>query len=99
MFTPWASHPMAGLHLPTGGTYIAAAAFSPDGKLVASAGGDQLLRVWSTATGAQIASADLASLLDIPLAVAFAADGAVLAGTDRGVILRFRTLPSATTPE
>jgi len=79
---------------PAGGSYVSAAAFSGDGKRIASASGDQKVRVWNAATGAEIEAMDLASTLNIPVSVAFTAEGSVLAGTDRGVIVRLTMPPS-----
>lgn len=60
-------------------------AFSPDGKLVATAGGDRTVKVWSTATGKRLytLSESTAELY----AVAFSPDGKQLAagGEDRAL--------------
>jgi WD40 repeat protein len=61
---------------PTGGYELA---FSPDGRLLAAAGGDQdaKVHVWEVATGLQ--ARELSGLRTAALAVAFSPDGRVLA--------------------
>jgi RNA polymerase sigma factor (sigma-70 family) len=52
-------------------------AFSPDGKLLASAGADRLIRLWDVATGKEVAT--LKGHNDSVKAVAFSPDGKMLA--------------------
>jgi WD40 repeat protein len=60
--------------------WISSLAFSPDGKLLASGGGDGLIRFWDAATGAprQV----LSDLTGRVAEVAFRPDGATLASTE-----------------
>lgn len=61
---------------------VTAVAFSPDGTQLVSAGQDGMLFVWDVASGAQIASQDLTSLLQNPTfpdTVMFSPDGTKLA--------------------
>ena len=54
------------------------------------------VELWSTATGAHVATIDLASSDDEPASGAFSADGLVLfVGTVRGVVLVFEIAPRA----
>jgi WD40 repeat protein len=56
------------------------AAFSPDGKMLASFGGDSRLRVWDTANGKELRSGLLKSFSSIwHAAVAFSGDGKTVA--------------------
>src|SRR5262249_35065171 len=55
-------------------------AFSPDGKLLASAGKDHTARVWDTATGAPVKTLD--GFKGEVETVAFSADGKILATGD-----------------
>ncbi|QEL15913.1 WD40 domain-containing protein [Limnoglobus roseus] len=62
---------------------LSAVAFSPDGRMAASAGADMVLHVWDTATGGEIRT--LRGPTDWVTAVAFAPDGEHLlcVGVDR----------------
>jgi WD40 repeat protein len=64
-----------GRHLPVG--YVAAAAFSPDGRLLASGGSDRNVRLWEGATGEQIFC--FAGHSHAVAAVAFSPDGRFVA--------------------
>jgi RNA polymerase sigma factor (sigma-70 family) len=55
-------------------------AFSPDGKRLASAGRDRLVRVWDTATGEEVRR--LAGHKEYAYSVAFSPDGKLLASGD-----------------
>lgn len=55
---------------------INAVAFSPDGKTLASAGGDKVLRLWDVATGQELRA--LTGHTDEVLALVFAPDGRTL---------------------
>jgi WD40 repeat protein len=55
------------------------AAFSPDGKMLASIGGDSRLRVWDTSNGKELHSTLLESFSLFSPAVAFSADGKTVA--------------------
>jgi hypothetical protein len=48
--------PAVKLVLPGNGQIVTTVAFSPDGKLIASGGYDDTVRIWNTATGAQVRS-------------------------------------------
>ncbi len=68
----------------------AAVAFAPDGRLLAIASGD-LLRVWDTATGAEMRT--LRGFTDSVTAVAFTPDGRTVAATGADKTLRLFPLP------
>ena len=59
--------------------WIACVAFSPDGQLLASTGGDQKLNVWTVPTGRQLLSIDTG--FSHPRAVCFSQDGRSIAVT------------------
>jgi len=67
---------------------VSAAAFSPNGRLVASAGQDGTVRLWETATGKERRS--LVGHRGAVLAVAFAPDGRRLASAGRDQTVRLR---------
>jgi WD40 repeat protein len=55
------------------------AAFSPDGKILASIGGDSCLRLWDTASGKQLQSVRLNSPASRDSVIAFSGDGKTVA--------------------
>ena len=55
---------------------VEAVAFSPDGKLLASAGGDKMVRLWDPATGQELRT--LTGHTDWVRSVAFSSDGKLL---------------------
>lgn len=63
----------------THGWRLTDAAFSPDGKILASLGGDERLRLWDTADGKELQSIPVKSLADSDAAIAFSGDGKTVA--------------------
>lgn len=57
------------------------AAFSPDGKMIATFGGDRCLRVWNTADGKELQNTPLHSFSDFDATVTFSGDGKTVAVT------------------
>jgi WD40 repeat protein len=58
---------------------IMGAAFSPDGKMIASFGGDRCLRVWDTSDGKELQNTPLQSFSDFDATVTFSGDGKTVA--------------------
>jgi WD40 repeat protein len=71
---------------------IAAIAFDPEGKTLASVGFDNSLRLWSVPARAEVAV--LYDHLDYALAVAFTPDGRSLISGSRDKTMKLRRIPS-----
>ncbi len=79
-------------HLATHLDAARGAAFSEDGRWLATAASDALIKVWSVDEGSEVAT--LRGHLTEVSGVAFAADGVTLASIELGVGLRFWHLPT-----
>src|SRR6185369_5498783 len=73
--------------LPTGPSPVSAVAFSSDGRLLASADGDGMVRLWNPVTGQPVGAPIHASAQAV-LAVAFSRDGRLLASADSDGTIR-----------
>src|SRR5262249_60191754 len=85
---PGAVHPVDTLVSATGEGGVNSLAFSPDGKVLASGGWDDTVRLWDVATGKELRKIDAHKAM--VGRVVFSADGKVLAsrgGLDRTVPL------------
>jgi WD40 repeat protein len=69
-----------------GGAAVTAVAYSPDGKVLASGGGDTLIRFWDPQTGKELRR--LSGHTHLPTALAFLADGKRLASVGEDATVR-----------
>jgi WD40 repeat protein len=67
-------------------------AFSPDGRMIASAGHDGLVRLWETATGAELMA--FSDHLDRVFSVAFSPDGSAIASGGNDSTVRLWEVPT-----
>ena len=70
---------------------VQAVVFSPDGKQLATAGGDKVVRLWDLDTGRQIAALPSQDRVG---AVAFSPDGKSLAAGNKGGTVRIWMTPT-----
>lgn len=70
---------------------VVAIVFSPDGKLLASAGFEKAVRVWDVATGKELLK--LTGPKDNVASLAFSADGKLLAAGDAGLAINLWSIP------
>jgi RNA polymerase sigma factor (sigma-70 family) len=77
--------------------WFMSAAFSADGKLLATTGADRLVRLWDTATGKEMRSWPFKP--NFPGAIGFAHDGKTLAVADAGETIRLLDVASGAEAE